>query len=126
MAFYFESIAEAKTWARAQARKDEETWIIAWHVGGTRVLVNGNYKTRYVAALSEPESRFEVTGKALAKTSFAKIPYERESNLRMELDEDTWKHIADMLDLRNQELSNLTNEEIMLLDELKKRGFLDE
>lgn len=121
MATYFKTIAEAKKYAREQAILDEENWLIAWHVDGARVIVNGTYTTRYVAAMSEPEAKYQQ--QTLAKTTFSRINYEGNNKLTMELDEKMWNQIADMLDMRSKELDNLTNEEVILLDELQKRGY---
>lgn len=121
----FETIEEAKTFARERVQKDEESWHIAWDEDH-RIHNGVRWVDKHVAAFSDPEKRFSEALKesGLDKTIFATIHTERddEGNLTMTLNERMWNQIADMLDMRNKELENLTNEEIILLDELQKRG----
>lgn len=125
---YFFTIEEAKKFARDRVLKDEEAWHIAWHDTGNRVLnkVQSAWVKQHIAAISDPERNYssEAKEQGLTKTIFATVNTERdkEGQLTLSLDEKQWNLIADMLDMKNKELGQLSNEEIYILEELKKRG----
>lgn len=124
---YFQTIKEAKDYARERVKLDEEDYHIAWDSDyqDWRVVNGFNKLTMLpVAAISDPELRFGTELEPLDKQVFAtiKTDVDRDGQLTMSLDIEQWKLVAQMLDVEHRELGDLSNEEIELLDKLKERG----